>query len=124
MSMTSNLGNVVRDARMSAGLSQRKLVTKMGFTEKMRTWVSKIENSKVIPTLPILEKLAVAMDTRVSVLIAGAENYKPDPKVKSSMVAGLTRNSGARGAMVVHPAAMAKRKEIGRALGTLPKETR
>lgn len=123
MSIVENLGNVVRDARENSGLSQRQLMEKMGFGKDSRTWISKIETGAIVPTLGPLEKLAAALGTRVSILITVAENYKPHAKVDPSIIAGLIRKPDNVTAMVAHPAAMAKRREIGRALGTLPKET-
>lgn len=126
MSMTKNLGNAVREARESSGMSQRQLAVKMGITEVMRTWISKIENSKVVPTLGVPEKLAAALDIRVSSIIISAENYEIKPAVKKSIVVGLVRPVSVfpKSALVNHNGAVERRLEIGRALGTLPRETR
>lgn len=92
MSIAENLGHVIRDARENSGLSQRQLMEKMGFGKDARTWISKIENAAIVPTIGPLEKLAAALGTRVSILIAVAENYKPHARVKPSIVVGLVRN--------------------------------
>ena len=50
-----NVARAVRDMRGSKGLSQRQLAGRMGVP---RTYISKIENGKAMPTLSSLERLA------------------------------------------------------------------
>ncbi|HWT67403.1 MAG TPA: helix-turn-helix domain-containing protein [Terracidiphilus sp.] len=56
----------VRDIRKSRHLSQRQLASRM---QVPRTYISKIENGKAIPTLGSLERLATALEVEVSQLV-------------------------------------------------------
>jgi transcriptional regulator with XRE-family HTH domain len=56
----------IRSLRIRAGLSQRQLALRMSVP---RTYVSKIENRKACPTLGSLERLAGALQVRVSDLL-------------------------------------------------------
>lgn len=56
----------VREIRRSRHLSQRQLAGRM---QVPRTYISKIENGKAIPTLGSLERLAEALDVDVCQLV-------------------------------------------------------
>ncbi len=56
----------VREIRRARHLSQRQLAGRM---EVPRTYISKIENGKAIPTLGSLERLAEALEVDVSQLV-------------------------------------------------------
>lgn len=56
----------VRDIRRARHLSQRQLASRM---QVPRTYISKIENGKAIPTLGSLERLAEALEVDVSKLV-------------------------------------------------------
>lgn len=56
----------VRDIRKARHLSQRQLASRM---QVPRTYISKIENGKAIPTLGSLERLADALGVDVSQLV-------------------------------------------------------
>ena len=56
----------VRDIRRARHLSQRQLAGRMMVP---RTYISKIENGKAIPTLSSLERLAAALGVHVSQLV-------------------------------------------------------
>ena len=56
----------VRDIRRARHLSQRQLAGRM---QVPRTYISKIENGKAIPTLGSLERLAEALEIEVSQLV-------------------------------------------------------
>ncbi|MDR3738474.1 MAG: helix-turn-helix domain-containing protein [Terracidiphilus sp.] len=56
----------VRDIRKARHLSQRQLAGRM---QVPRTYISKIENGKAIPTLGSLERLATALEIDVSQLV-------------------------------------------------------
>ncbi len=61
----------IRNLRQRTGLSQRQLALRMAVP---RTYVSKIENEKAMPTLSSLERLARALDVSVPDLISGGRD--------------------------------------------------
>jgi transcriptional regulator with XRE-family HTH domain len=64
------VGAVLREARVSAGLSQEAL----GFKAEVdRTYISYLENDLKSPTLEMLAKLCLSLDIAVSELIRRAE---------------------------------------------------
>lgn len=60
------VADAVRDLRRVRNLSQRQLATRMGVP---RTYISKIENGKAMPTLSSLERLAKALQVDISALL-------------------------------------------------------
>ena len=65
----------VRDLRRARHLSQRQLAGRMMVP---RTYISKIENGKAIPTLGSLERLAVALDVEICQLVRDARSIRED----------------------------------------------
>lgn len=65
----------VRDIRKARHLSQRQLAGRM---EVPRTYISKIENGKAIPTLGSLERLASALEVDVCQLVRDARSRRED----------------------------------------------
>jgi transcriptional regulator with XRE-family HTH domain len=61
-----NVARAVREIRQSRGLSQRQLAARM---DVPRTYISKIENAKAMPTLSSLERLATALGVEVCALL-------------------------------------------------------
>jgi transcriptional regulator with XRE-family HTH domain len=59
----------IRMLRQKSGLSQRQLALRMSVP---RTYVSKIENEKAVPTLSSLERLASALEVGVADLLRGS----------------------------------------------------
>ena len=59
----------IRMLRQKSGLSQRQLALRMSVP---RTYVSKIENEKAVPTLSSLERLANALEVGVADLLKGS----------------------------------------------------
>ena len=53
------IGGRLRHARLLAGIRMRELAATVGCTESM---VSKIENGRVVPSLPLLQRLVKALD--------------------------------------------------------------
>jgi transcriptional regulator with XRE-family HTH domain len=53
------IGGRLRHARLLAGIRMRELAATVGCTESM---VSKIENGRVVPSLPLLQRLVEALD--------------------------------------------------------------
>ncbi|HEY3627324.1 MAG TPA: helix-turn-helix transcriptional regulator [Terracidiphilus sp.] len=65
----------VRDIRKARHLSQRQLASRM---QVPRTYISKIENGKAIPTLGSLERLAEALQVDVSRLVRDARSRREE----------------------------------------------
>jgi transcriptional regulator with XRE-family HTH domain len=63
------VATAVRDLRHVRNLSQRQLAARMGVP---RTYISKIENGKAMPTLSSLDRLARALDVEISALLRDA----------------------------------------------------
>ncbi len=63
----------VRDIRRARHLSQRQLAGRM---QVPRTYISKIENGKAIPTLGSLERLADALEVDVSQLVRDSRSRR------------------------------------------------
>ena len=61
----------MRDLRRVRNLSQRQLAGRMGVP---RTYISKIENGKAMPTLGSLERLAKALQVDISALLRDAKS--------------------------------------------------
>jgi len=65
----------VRDIRKARHLSQRQLASRM---QVPRTYISKIENGKAIPTLGSVERLAQALQVDVSQLVRDARSRREE----------------------------------------------
>lgn len=68
----------VRDIRRARHLSQRQLAGRM---QVPRTYISKIENGKAIPTLGSLERLADALEVDVSQLVRDTRSRREEEVV-------------------------------------------
>lgn len=69
------VATAVRDLRHVRNLSQRQLAARMNVP---RTYISKIENGKAMPTLSSLDRLARALQVDVSTLLRDATNRHKD----------------------------------------------
>lgn len=65
----------IRMLRQKSGLSQRQLALRMSVP---RTYVSKIENEKAVPTLSSLQRLATALEVGVGDLLRGSSRTLDD----------------------------------------------
>lgn len=65
----------VREIRRARHLSQRQLASRM---QVPRTYISKIENGKAIPTLGSLERLAAALEVEVRQLVRDARSRRDE----------------------------------------------
>ncbi|HET6169619.1 MAG TPA: helix-turn-helix transcriptional regulator [Terracidiphilus sp.] len=65
----------VREIRRARHLSQRQLAGRM---QVPRTYISKIENGKAIPTLGSLERLANALEVEVSQLVRDSRSRRDE----------------------------------------------
>ena len=71
----SQVAAQVRDLRRARHLSQRQLAGRM---QVPRTYISKIENGKAIPTLGSLERLALALGVEVRHLVRDARSRRDE----------------------------------------------
>jgi transcriptional regulator with XRE-family HTH domain len=69
------VATAVRDLRRVRNLSQRQLAGRMGVP---RTYISKIENGKAMPTLSSLDRLARALQVDISALLRDAPTRHKD----------------------------------------------
>jgi transcriptional regulator with XRE-family HTH domain len=69
------VATAVRDLRRVRNLSQRQLAGRMNVP---RTYISKIENGKAMPTLGSLERLARALQVDISALLRDAKTRHKD----------------------------------------------
>jgi transcriptional regulator with XRE-family HTH domain len=69
------VASAVRDLRHVRNLSQRQLAARMGVP---RTYISKIENGKAMPTLSSLDRLARALQVDISALLRDANTRHRD----------------------------------------------
>ena len=69
------VATAVRDLRRVRNLSQRQLAGRMGVP---RTYISKIENGKAMPTLSSLDRLARALQVDLSALLRDAPTRHKD----------------------------------------------
>lgn len=69
------IASAIRSLRQRSGLSQRQLAMRM---QVPRTYVSKIENEKAVPTLSSLQRLATALEVPVADLLKGSGRSRED----------------------------------------------
>lgn len=69
------IGEVVRDLRRKADLTQEDLAERAGVHT---TWISKIESGRVDPKLTTVEGLAEGLDMPAGRLVALAERSRPE----------------------------------------------
>ena len=69
------VATAIRMFRQKSGLSQRQLALRM---QVPRTYVSKIENEKAMPTLSSLQRLATALEVSVGDLLRGCHRTMED----------------------------------------------
>ncbi len=70
-----SVASAVRDLRQVRNLSQRQLAARMSVP---RTYISKIENGKAMPTLSSLDRLARALQVDISALLRDTPNRHKD----------------------------------------------
>ena len=61
------IGQAVRERRLALGLSQTELATGAGMTQPA---LSRLEAGGAVPTIPVLERIAVALGAELIVTIA------------------------------------------------------
>jgi transcriptional regulator with XRE-family HTH domain len=88
------VAGAVRDLRHVRNLSQRQLAARMGVP---RTYISKIENGKAMPTLSSLDRLARALQVDMSALLRDAPTRHKDETavlMTDPFLAEIARYSG------------------------------
>lgn len=61
------IGQAVRERRLALGLSQTELAARAGMTQPA---LSRLEAGGVVPTIPLLERISIALDAELIVDIA------------------------------------------------------
>ncbi|MCB5273213.1 hypothetical protein BJG92_00728 [Arthrobacter sp. SO5] len=61
------IGQAVRERRLALGLSQTEVAARAGMTQSA---LSRLEAGGAVPTIPVLERVAVALDSELSVTIS------------------------------------------------------
>src|ERR1700722_17416753 len=61
------IGQAVRERRLALGLSQTELATRAGMTQPA---LSRLEAGGVVPTIPLLERISIALDAELIVELA------------------------------------------------------
>jgi len=61
------IGQAVRERRLALGLSQNELAARAGMTQPA---LSRLEAGGVIPTIPLLDRISIALDADLIVEIA------------------------------------------------------
>lgn len=61
------IGQAVRERRLALSLSQTELATRAGMTQPA---LSRLEAGGVVPTIPLLERISIALDAELIVDIA------------------------------------------------------
>ena len=69
------VASAIRMLRQKSGLSQRQLAMRM---QVPRTYVSKIENEKAVPTLSSMQRLATALEVTMVDLLKGSSRTLED----------------------------------------------
>ncbi|MFM9807764.1 helix-turn-helix domain-containing protein [Streptomyces scabiei] len=70
--LAGDLGQAVYDRRIELGLSQAQLAERAGMTQPQ---VSRMEGGDTVPTLPLLRRLAKALDGTLNVAIDEGESH-------------------------------------------------
>ena len=70
--LAGDLGQAVYDRRIEFGLSQAELAERAGMTQPQ---VSRMEGGDTVPTLPLLRRLAKALDGTLNVAIDEADSH-------------------------------------------------
>ena len=67
LSVSSNIGNTIREYRLQKGLSQGDIEKRTGL---LRCYLSRVENGHTVPSLDTLQKIARALDLQLSQFFA------------------------------------------------------
>ena len=67
LSVSSNIGNTIREYRLQKGLSQGDIEKRTGL---LRCYLSRVENGHTVPSLDTLSKIALALDLPIAQFFA------------------------------------------------------
>jgi ribosome-binding protein aMBF1 (putative translation factor) len=70
--LAGDLGQAVYDRRKELGLSQTQLAERAGMTQPQ---ISRIEGGGTVPTLPLLRRLAKALDASLNLALDDNESH-------------------------------------------------
>ena len=84
------IGQAVRERRLALGLSQTELAARAGMTQPA---LSRLEAGGVVPTIPLLERISMALDADLIVEIAPT---LPEPSPEHARFASHTRSADER----------------------------
>jgi transcriptional regulator with XRE-family HTH domain len=84
------LGQKIRALRIERGMTLDDVVSKSGLT---RSWLSKVENFRVTPSLPALGEIAKALGVKVSTLLEDLDKRPEFVLVKSGDGLRVSRDS-------------------------------
>jgi ribosome-binding protein aMBF1 (putative translation factor) len=70
--LAGDLGQAVHDRRIELGLSQTELAERAGMTQPQ---VSRMEGGDTVPTLPLLRRLAKALDGTLNVAVDESDSH-------------------------------------------------
>ncbi len=125
MTLSQAIGQAILESRLERGMSQRVLVAKMGRSENMRTYLSKVETGMCVPNIENIHVIAQAlgMQTYQIVMLAESLMKYPLPEKKFREVTQrVNKRAVPIDAKISDPAAMARRREIAKKLGVIPME--
>ena len=116
-----DVARAVRTLRHARALSQRQLAARMSVP---RTYISKIENAKAMPTLSSLARLANALDAPIAELLHDARSRRvqalaavlADPFLAEVLPFAAHLNAFQRQVLVSHARDMARETSSGRHL--------
>jgi ribosome-binding protein aMBF1 (putative translation factor) len=84
-------GQAVRERRLALGLSQVELATRAGMTQPA---LSRLEAGGVVPTIPLLERISIALDADLIVEIAPHAARTPARTTPRRSLYSILPNSG------------------------------
>lgn len=119
MTIAEALGKAVVEFRVARNLTQRQTVANMGYNAKQRTYLSKIEMGRVSPRLDNIVKVAEALGVKAHDLVRRVEELQATPVNLKAKKEKPPEGALPNGNLVKHPVSIARRKELGRKLGTL-----
>jgi transcriptional regulator with XRE-family HTH domain len=114
-----NVARAVRKLRHEGSMSQRQLAGRM---QVPRTYISKIENGKAIPTLSSLKRLADALGTPIASLVQDARSQREqaradvlcDPFLCEVLPLVAAMNAFQRQVVLSHARDMARESSTGK----------
>ena len=130
MTISEAVCRAVFNVREEMGVSQRQLAARVALKTPMpRTYISKIENGHAVPGIENIHALSLALGITAHELVQIAENMmdsqaklpekrlRVTPQKPKKYTTRLPQDT-----LVKDPAAIARRRELAKKLGTIPME--